>query len=105
MNPLRALFLALIPFVMAACADCPQVVPGANVQIQKVDVPVEVARVPPADVTGCWNSLPPPPKFTDAPGGLLLSLGQVKAYEDLISGVQACDQKWRTWATAAPPAQ
>jgi hypothetical protein len=101
--------IAVAVLLLAGCsASCPVVTPGKDVVLQKVSVPVEVARVPPADVSGCWNQLPTAPRFeapADKSDSLVLRGTQIDAYKALISGVQDCDQRWRTWATAAPPAQ
>jgi hypothetical protein len=88
------------PLLLAGCQNCPAVTPAERVVTQTVNVPVEVARRPPAEVLGCWRILPAEPVFRDAAGGLLLPGSQIAVLEASEAAKRRCDDAWRAWATA-----
>lgn len=90
-----ALFLTL-----AACSWLP-----ARVETVTVKVPVQIARIPPADLTRCTEQLQAPRfiKASTAPASSCLTPEGEKQLTRLVDRILTCEQAWRAWATTKVP--
>lgn len=89
----------LIPIWLCGCA-AQTIVPATQVRVQRVEVPVAVPRKPPQELLSCWYHINPYRGYTQAKGGWLVPSSDTQAFTAYLSAHQACDARWRAWATA-----
>lgn len=98
----RLLSAALIALTLAGCELLPT---RTKVEVQRVNVPVPVRAVPPAELVKCGDNLQPP--MFDAADDPRFSVALTPVQEDVlrefIIGLDACRHGWRAWALEGTP--
>lgn len=100
----RSLRAATVVAALALAGCAGQARPPAPViQIQRVNVPIEVARTPPAELLLCNEGYVAPHAvpLVGVATGISFSGAALLNLQLLIDGLLTCTEAWETWAVPA----